>query len=135
MNQAGDAPELNLDRFLAAVRRRKATIAAITLGMLASALVLSFLQTPVYQAEARIALDPPGGTTVFEPLTAAARIDPALVIDTEIEVLEGQRVQSEVREELGQVSEVEASRVGDTLLIQVNGSAEEPARAAAVTNA
>jgi succinoglycan biosynthesis transport protein ExoP len=135
VNQAGDAPELNLDRFLAAVRRRKATIAAITIGMLASALVLSFLQTPVYQAEARIALDPPGGTTVFEPLTAAARIDPALVIDTEIEVLEGQRVQSEVREELGQVSEVEASRVGDTLLIQVNGSAEEPARAAAVTNA
>ncbi len=133
--QRQEVQELDLGRFLAALRRRRLTIIAAALLMVASALVLSFLQKPVYQGEARLALDPPGSSAVFEPVTAAARIDPALLIETEIEVIESERVQAAVREALGPVPDVEAARVGDTLLVEVKGSAGDPVRAASVTNA
>ncbi len=133
--QRQEVQELDLGGFLAALRRRRLTIIAAALLMVASALVLSFLQKPVYQGEARLALDPPGSSAVFEPVTAAARIDPALVIETEILVIESDRVQAAVREALGPVPDVEAARVGDTLLVEVKGSAGDPVRAASVTNA
>ncbi len=127
--------ELDLAKFLAALRRRRVTIAVVAVAMSASALVFSLLQTPVYQGEVRIALDPAGGTAVFEPVESQARIEPALVIDTEIELLKSDRVRVAVREALGPVDDVKASRVGDTLLINVNGYSTDPQRAAAVTNA
>ncbi len=135
MTDEGPAQQLDVSRFLDALRRRQRTVAAVALAMGAMALVLSLLQTPLYQGEARIALDPPGGTTVFEPVTAAARIDPAVVVETELEVLKSDAVRDLVAEELGPVPEVQAARVGDTLLIEVNGHSSDPERAAVVTNA
>lgn len=132
---ASGSQELDLGKFLAAMCRRKATIAVVALAMSASALTFSLLQTPVYQGETRIALDPAGGTAVFEPVGAEPRIEPALLITTEIELLKSDRVKAAVRQELGPVDDVEASRVGDTLLINVNGHSTEPERAAAITNA
>ncbi len=135
MASNGGEQDLDLGKFLAALRRRKVVIAVVAVAMSASALVFSLLQTPVYQGEVRIVVDPAGGTTVFEPVGAQARIEPALVIDTEIELLKSDRVKAVVREELGPVEDVEATRLGDTLLINVNGHSTEPERAAAITNA
>ena len=135
MTEGSPTQQLDVTRFLGALRRRKTTIAAVTLAMGGMALVLSLLQPPLYQGEARIALDSPGGTAVFEPVTAAARVDPALIVETELELLKSDVVRDLVAEELGPVPEVQAVRVGDTLLIEVNGQSSDPERASAVTNA
>lgn len=135
MTDESPSQQLDIARFLDALRRRKRTIAAVALAMGGMALVLSVLQTSLYQGEARIALDPPGGTAVFEPVTATARIDPALIVETELEVLKSDAVRDLVAEQLGPVREVQAVRVGDTLLIEVRGNSSQPERAAAVTNA
>jgi capsular exopolysaccharide synthesis family protein len=130
----GGNEELDLSRFLAALRRRKWTIVVVAVVMSASALLFSLLQTPVYEGEVRIALDPTGGTAVFDPVGIEARIDPDLVIQTEIELLKSEQVKAAVREELGPVRDVQASRLADTLLINVNGHSTDPSRAAAVTD-
>ncbi len=103
--------------------------------MAGMALVLSLLQPTLYQGEAQISLDPPGETAVFEPVTAAARIDPTVLVETELEFLRSARVRTLVTDQLGPVPEVEATRVGDTLLIEVTSRSTEPERAATVTNA
>jgi capsular exopolysaccharide synthesis family protein len=135
VTEESPAQQLDITRILAGLRRRKRMIAAIVLATGTMAVVLSLLQTPIYQGAARIALDPPGGTAVFEPVTASARIDPALIVETELEVLKSDTVRALVAEQLGPVGEVDATRVGDTLLIEVKGSSTEPERATAVTNA
>lgn len=130
----GGNKDLDLGKFLAALRRRRAIIVVVAVVMSASALLFSLLQTPVYEGEVRIAFDPTGGTAVFDPVGMEARVDPALVIQTEIELLKSDRVKAAVREELGPVGDVQASRIADTLLINVNGHSTDPERAAAVTN-
>jgi succinoglycan biosynthesis transport protein ExoP len=135
MASHGGNQDLDLGKFLSALRRRQLLILAVALAMAASALTFSLLQTPVYQGEVRIAVDPGRQAAVFEPVGAQVRIEPALVIQTEIELLKSNRVKAAVADRLGPVTDVEASRVGDTLLINVNGHSTDPNRAAAVTNA
>ncbi|MGH9183035.1 MAG: Wzz/FepE/Etk N-terminal domain-containing protein [Acidimicrobiales bacterium] len=53
---AQDAAELDLRRYLGILRRRKATIVVTVLVMVAGAVGVSLLQTPVYQGEARLLL-------------------------------------------------------------------------------
>lgn len=130
----GGSQDLDLGKFLAALRRRKATILVVAVVMSASALLFSLLQTPIYEGEVDIAFDPTGGTAVFDSVGLEPRIDPGLVIQTEIELLKSGQVKSAVREELGQVRDVQATRLADTLLVKVNGHSTDPQHAATVAN-
>ncbi len=130
----GDAQELDLRRYLGVLRRRAALIAVVVLGLVASALALSFLQTPIYEGEARVVLQPASRTSLFGSEMTAG-VDPDLLVETEIEVIKSDPVRAEVQERLGPVREVEAERVGESLMIELRGRSTNPEQAAAVTNA
>ena len=65
------------------------------------ALVMSFLQDPIYEAEAQMLVEPRSGEAVFQqdPTLNVQNLERA--IQTEIQVLEGQRVRERVQEDLG----------------------------------
>ena len=130
---AGEAEELDLRRYLRALRRRKYLILAVLAAMVALVLVLSFLQPTVYQGRARVVVEPAGSEAVFDSAATASQ-DPTLTIDTEIEIIESPPLRTAVIEKLGPVPEVQADRVDETLIIEIRGRSNEPARAAEVTN-
>lgn len=130
---AGEAEELDLRRYLRALRRRKYLILAVVTSLVTSALVLSFLQPTLYQGQAKVVVEPPGFDVVLDPGAAASQ-DPTLTIDTEIEIIESPPLRAAVTETLGPVLEVHAARVNETLIIEIKGESDEAARAAEVTN-
>ena len=83
------------------VWRRKWIVVAAVITALAGALAMSFLQDPIYEAEAQMLVEPRSGEAVFQqdPQLAVANLERA--IQTEIRVLEGQRVRERVQEDLG----------------------------------
>ncbi|MEA2717638.1 MAG: tyrosine-protein kinase [Actinomycetota bacterium] len=126
--------ELDLRDYLGALKRRKMIVLA-TVGVLVGlALVSSFIQEPVYAASARLLLQPKQAESPFDANTGA-RIDPARALATDIEVLESQMVQAEVRARLGSTPKVSASPVGQTDVVRVTAESTDPKRAADVANA
>lgn len=98
-------------------------------------LVLSFRQTPIYEGKARLLLQPASDVSLFDSNATTARIDPELLVETEIQVIKSDPVRTAVEQKLGPVRDVEAERVGESLMIEVRGHSTDPERAAAVSNA
>ena len=134
MTEHGGTEVLDLRRYLTALRRRKGVIFASVLVMVTTALTLSHLQTPVYEGEARLLVQPGGSARVFESETFADDLDPELVLETEMQLLTSELVRAAVMERLGPVPPVKAERVGQTLLVAVKIESRSPERAAAVAN-
>ena len=61
--------ELDLRDYLRVIGRRKWIIVASTFVVVVGALVASFLQTPVYQAETEVLLEARRSETLFDPQT------------------------------------------------------------------
>jgi len=125
--------ELELRDYLRVVLRRKWIIAAVVGVVVTSALVASFLQTPLYQGSAQVLLQPRSSETPFDPNTGV-RTDPAREVDTEIQVMGSQPIRDAVQAKLGPVPKVSASSVGQTDVIAVRATSADPARAAAVAD-
>jgi len=121
---------MELRDYLALVRRWKWLIGATVLLVAGTAWGLSALQTPVYEARARLIIQP--GQSVFD--TSNLQTGAALV-QTEIQVLQSEAVRAAVREKLGQARSVSASAVGTTAIIEVRAQSTDPKEAADVTNA
>lgn len=134
MYPAAADDEIDLREYVSIALRRKWTIVVTTLGAIAAALAFSFIQTPLYEGEARVLLQPEQAATLFNPQTGQ-RVDPIRAVQTEIELLESEPVESAVRERLGAVPEVDASPVGQTDVIEVRATSPRPARAAEIANA
>lgn len=130
---AGETEELDLRKLLRALRRRKVLILGVAAAMVASVLLLSFLQPTLYQGRAKVLVEPAGSDAVLAPAAAPIQ-DPTLTIDTEIEIIESPPLRAAVIEELGPVREVQAVRVDETLIIEILGESDEATRAAEVTN-
>jgi succinoglycan biosynthesis transport protein ExoP len=118
-SQAG---EVDLHRYLRALRRRRGLLSVIVVSTVAGALALSAMQTTLYQAEAQVRLEPQGAESLLPSGSTPNALDPKLLIDT----VEGQ---------LGRVRKVSVSRSGETLIMLVRGQATTARRAAAVANA
>ncbi len=88
------------DYWRVVVRRRWIVIGAVVLAVVGS-LLMSLLQDPIYEAEAQMLVEPRSGAAVFQedPTLNVQNLDRA--IQTEIRVLEGQRVRTRVQEDLG----------------------------------
>jgi capsular exopolysaccharide synthesis family protein len=129
------APDLDVRRYLHGLRRRKLTVLAVVVLAVATAAGLSVLQKRVYGAKAQILLQPNGSTSLFTDASGQGQIDPKLVIDTETKMIESKPVRTAVEATQGRVAKVAASRVDQTLIIQVTGYGSSARRAADVTNA
>jgi capsular exopolysaccharide synthesis family protein len=124
---------MELRDYVAIVRSRKGLIGLTVLIAVASALIASFLQTPVYEGHARVLLQPSSTQSLFDS-GGGGNVDPAFV-STEIQVIKSSPVRAAVRKELGRAPNVTASQVGDTRVVEVRAISSRPKQAAIVTNA
>lgn len=126
--------ELGLRDYLPVLRRRKWSVAIVTFLVVTPVLVISFLQTPVYEAQVKVMLQPQSGEAVFNPNTGQW-IDRQRAVQTEIEVLESEPVRAAVRERVGGNPSVSVEAVDQADIIEIRARSPEPQRAAATANA
>lgn len=130
--------ELSLrDYWRVVVGRKWIVVAAVMLALLGS-LIVSLLQEPIYEAEAQMLVEPRSGEAVFQqdPTLNVQNLDRA--IQTEIQVLEGQRVRERVQSDLGLDElppEVSASPVGATDVVSVRVQSADPEAAQRLADA
>ncbi|MDQ3305142.1 MAG: Wzz/FepE/Etk N-terminal domain-containing protein, partial [Actinomycetota bacterium] len=122
-----DSSELELRDYLAVVQRRKLAILLAVVVVVVSSLTVSFLQTPVYQATAKVLLQPPTSGEIFAP-------QPLVDVSTEMEVMQSNSVRRGVAETLGAEPEVTLAAVADTSVVAVSAESIEPADAARIAN-
>ncbi len=127
--------ELDLRRYGRAVRRRLPLILAIVIGMVGSAVALSLMQTPMYEGEAQVLLQPRQTEALFRTDVRSTQPDPRLTIATEIQILRSEPVRRAVGGKIGgPVPKVRASRVRDTFVMEVRARSPERVRAALIVN-
>jgi non-specific protein-tyrosine kinase len=108
--------------------RRWIVVAAVVLA-LAGALFAALIQDPIYEAETQMLVEPRSAESVFsqDPMLNVQNLERA--IQTEIQVLEGQRVRNRVQTDLGLAEpppEVSASAVGSTDVVSVRVRSGDP---------
>src|SRR5215216_1972704 len=120
------------------VARRKWIVVGALLMALIGSLLMSLLQDPIYEAEGQMLVEPRSGQAVFEqdPTLNVQNLDRA--IQTEIQVLEGQRVRARVQTDLGLASlppELNASAIGSTDVVSVRVRSGDPEAARELADA
>ncbi len=123
-------PGMELRDYLSVVRRRKSTIALAAFAVVGTTLLMSFLQTPVYEGRARLLLQ---GTESLFDTVGVKYFDPTIV-QTEIQVMQSEPVRARVAERLGRAPKVTAIAVGQTAVMEVRAESTRPKDAAAITN-
>jgi succinoglycan biosynthesis transport protein ExoP len=123
---------MDLRDYLSVLRRRRWIVISAVLVVVAGAVALSLLQTPVYAAHARVLLQP--SKTVFEAGSGQATSSPVRV-DTEIQIFESAQVRDLVRKARGSAPAVSAVQVGQTDVIDVSAESTRPQEAADIANA
>jgi len=126
--------ELTLRDYLGVLQRRKKIVLLVVGVLAAGSLLSSFVQEPVYAASARLLLQPKQAESPFDANTGI-RSDPVRALVTEIEVLNSQAVEAEVRRRIGTAPDVLATPIGQTDVVRVTAESTDPKRAADVANA
>jgi len=126
--------EFGLRDYLGVLKRRKGTVVATVVTIVGVALVLSLLQTPMYAAEAKIVLRQDSGDSVFSQSGTGA-VDPARVVQTEMEMLQSKPVEDKVRETIGSAPKISVRPIPQADVIVVRATSRSAERAATVANA
>jgi non-specific protein-tyrosine kinase len=116
--------------YLALFRRRRWILVVAVVLVTGTALTASILETPVYEARARLFLEP--RSSVFD--SAGQQLSPARV-QTEIQVLQSAPVRAAVAETMGSAPPVAVTQVGVTEVLEVSVRGREPRKAAEFANA
>lgn len=127
-------PELDLGDYVKVLRRRKWTIALVTLLLVVSAVAVSALQEPVYQSTARLLVPTHAPDSIFNP-TNGQRNDPERAVQSELLVLESEPVRSAVLQHLGDAPPISATAIGDADGVEVTARSPDPRRSAVIANA
>lgn len=126
-----DAGGMELKDYLSALRRRRWVIVVVAIGVTAVALILSLLETPIYEAKARVSLQPAQPTFSSSQGSAPS----AEFLSTQILVLQSKPVQDLVRTKLGVAPSVSATQLGTTSVVEVGALSIRARQAAAIANA
>jgi succinoglycan biosynthesis transport protein ExoP len=126
--------EFGLRDYLTVLRRRKGTVLVTVFVIVAAAVVLSLFRTPVYSAESRVVLRQGATESVFDD-TGARVVDPARLVQTEIEMLRSQPVEDKVRAIIGKAPRVSARSIPQTDVIAITARSTSRTEAAQVANA
>lgn len=136
-------PEGALPSYLRAIRSHPVLLAAIVLATLAGSVAWLVVRTPDYQATARLLVNPVSAedeALIGLPLVRDAG-DPTRTAQTAAGLLESPRVGDMAARRLGSgwtadrvLAAVSVEPVGQSNLLAVTATADEPARAAAVAN-
>lgn len=123
---------MELTDYLSALRRRKWVILLATMAVVTAAVVLSMLETPIYEAKARLSIQP--SRSVFGG-SQASTFDPTSFLDTQMLVLQSKPVTDLVRTKVGGAASVSAAAVGATSVVEVSAQSPQPRVAADTANA
>ena len=126
-----------LGDYVGAIRRRWWLVLGAVVLSTAIALGLSAAQTPLYEAEARMLVETRSTDTIFGTGIDLRGIDATRAIETEIKVLEGERVRSRLVDILDLASdppEVEASILDATDVVAVRVRSADPREAQRLAN-
>ena len=126
--------QLDLRDYLQVFRRRKGVIILTALVAVAAALILSYVQTRVYEATAEVLIQQRPSEQILTPDVNRSSTDPTRVIDTEIKVLESRTVANAVRAKLHRVPKVSATGAGVTDVISVGAQSTSARQAARDAN-
>jgi succinoglycan biosynthesis transport protein ExoP len=127
--QAAQGPQgKELRDYVLVLRRRKWILILAVLMVGLSALIVSLVQTPVYEARARLLLEPDQS-----PFELKTRIDPTMV-ETEIQILQSEPIKAAVREKLGSAPPLSAFGVGSTAVVELRAESTRPKQAALIAN-
>jgi capsular exopolysaccharide synthesis family protein len=124
----GGPQGMELRDYLAVLRNKRWLILAAGVLVALTALALSLIQTPVYQASARLLLEPT--QSVFDSTNR-----PPVDVPTEIQRLKSRPVQDAVRAEVGAAPKVQAIQVEKTQVIRLSTESTSATRAANIANA
>jgi polysaccharide biosynthesis transport protein len=122
---------MELRDYLSLFNRRKWIIILAVLLVVGAALLASILQSPLYEAKARLFLE--ANSSVFDS-TSAQQLSVARV-QTEIQVLQSSPVRAAVRESRGHAPPVSVTQVGQTEVLEVSVKDTQPRVAAELTDA
>ena len=119
--------------YLAVLQRRKWPIIGVTAVVIGAAVILSLLQTPVYQGATRLLLRP--SASIFDTPSPQRSSDPVLV-ETEIQRIRSEEVRSMVGDRLGRPApQVTVKKVGLTAVVDVKAEHTDPREAARISDA
>lgn len=119
---------------LKALRRRRWVIVASMVALVAAALALSFVQTPVYQSKGKILLAAATTESVSEVLGTSQARAVEEIVATEIEVMQSAVIRDAVTEALGHPPDVTLAGVEGTSVIEVTARGDSPAAVAETVN-
>lgn len=130
-NASSDRSNFDLRDSLAVLRRRKWTIIIVVLVVLALGAVMSYRKSPVYEATSSLLLKAASSNSV---LAEASSSDPERRVQNEAELLRGSRTAREVERRLGFGAGVSVAAGGDSDVIEITASADDPEKAALIAN-
>ena len=130
---------ISLEDYLAVVRRQARLIVLTTVIVVVSGVAVSFAQTPLYEGEADVVVEPVRRTqdVSLEDLLAPS----GTAVETERRIMQSRAVVERAAEALGTSDlralneEVRVEAVRETRIVQVIATDPDPARAADIANA
>ena len=123
---------MDLRDYLSLLRRRRWIILAAVCAVVLASVLLSIIQTPVYEGHARVVLQP--NRTVFEVGSGQQTVSPVRA-QTEIQIIESAPVRDLVKKKLGAAPRPRARQVGQTDVIDIGAANTDPQQAADIANA
>lgn len=128
----GSSRELDFRQYLAVVWRRKLVIAVSVAVVTATAVLLSARQSPQYRTSSEVLLR----QSYSEQRLGSGELTPNDLarVDTEMGVMRSNVVEALVADKLGRVPKVSISRQGETDLVDISATSEDPRSAAKTAN-
>ncbi len=124
----------DLREYLRVAARRKRTIVFAVLLVTGVVIASIAFQSPEYESTASILLKPTATAALLDP-TANLSANPALDVQTQIQVVKSQPVKDAVRADLGATPSIAVASVGQTAVISITARSTDPPTAAVVANA
>jgi polysaccharide biosynthesis transport protein len=139
MNSADTAPsrDLSARHLLGIVRKRAWIIIAVAVVVTAFTYFLAARSSDIYQASTSVQVTGSSSADIFSTSGADSQTDSKAAIDTEIQLLQSNRIRTKVNQALGQraaaIGQVTMSSIGDAHVVKiaVNSTSPEVARDAA----
>ena len=131
---ADSVTELQLNDYLDIVRRRKLLIAAVAAVAIAVAIAASALQTPLFRASARVAVDASSGSGLLDDDQNVSSNVRDRNLNNEVEFAQSDRVRERATEDFGSNVRANISASGSSDILSFTVTNADPEIAAEIAN-
>ncbi|MDQ6614703.1 MAG: polysaccharide biosynthesis tyrosine autokinase [Actinomycetota bacterium] len=133
--QASNASLLGFRDYLRVLSRRRNTIIFAVFVVATIALASALVQTPQYVATSSVLIKQSNAANLLNPNGAAVANNPAMQLQTQIDVITSLPVKQAVEAQLGSVPPVTIAPHGQAAVIDISAQSTDPPSAAVIANA